>query len=251
LLGPSNLRPDIAAAIFGLLALAWSRDAPAAGGLAVDDIDIDPVGHCKLESWLSFGSNRDRIGVATPGCVFEFGRPVDVTFGFVRGRFDGTQKSGATVKLKTLMTPTETGKVGAAVSAAATYSINSNEMADFAVGILTTFRIVENVKVNLNGGWLNNLADGRHGATWGAGVDWSVNDRISLIGEAFGLLGNRDAARPHANDPRAQLAVRLKPTENVDLDVIYGRNILGENAHWITVGLNVRFNVFGERAAPQ
>jgi hypothetical protein len=33
----------------------------------------------------------------------------------------------------------------------------------------------------------------------------------------------------------------------LDFDVIYGRNITGENAHWITVGLNVRFNAFGER----
>ncbi len=250
MLEASKPRRGIAAAIFALLALACSREALAAGGLAVDDADIDPVGHCKLESWLSFGSNRDRIAVAAPGCVFEFGRPVDVTFGFMRGRLAGTQESGATAKLKTLITPTEAGKVSVAVSAAATYSIDGNEMADFAASILTTFRIAENIKVNLNGGWLNNLADGRHGATWGAGVDWSLYDRISLIGEAFGLLGHRDAGRPHANDPRAQLAVRFKPTENVDFDVIYGRNILGENAHWITVGLNVRFNVFGERAVP-
>ena len=27
----------------------------------------------------------------------------------------------------------------------------------------------------------------------------------------------------------------------IDLDLIYGRNIAGENANWITVGLNVRF----------
>ena len=27
----------------------------------------------------------------------------------------------------------------------------------------------------------------------------------------------------------------------MDFDVIYGRNILGENANWITVGWNVRF----------
>jgi hypothetical protein len=249
-LEPSKLRRGIAAAIFAFLAPACSQEALAAGALAVDDADLDPVGHCKLESWLSFGSNRDRIAVAAPGCVFDFGRPVEATLGFMRGRLDGTQQSGATAKLKTLITPTDAGKVSVAVSAAATYSINSDQMADFAASILTTFRIAENIKLNLNGGWLNNLADGRHGATWGAGIDWSVNDRISLIGETFGLLGHRDAGRPHANDPRAQLAVRLKPTENIDFDVIYGRNILGENAHWITVGLNVRFNAFGERAAP-
>jgi hypothetical protein len=28
----------------------------------------------------------------------------------------------------------------------------------------------------------------------------------------------------------------------LDIDVIYGRNIVGENADWITLGLNVRFD---------
>lgn len=247
---PSKLKREIAVAIFALLALACSPEALAAGALAVDEADLDPVGHCKLESWLSFGSAGDRIAVAAPGCVFDFGRPVEATLGVMRAHVGGTQETGTNAKLKTLITPTGAGKVSVAVATGATYDINSDQMADVAASVLTTFRIGESIKLNLNGGWLNNLADQRHVATWGAGIDWSLNDRISLIGETFGLVGHRDAGRPHANDPRAQLAVRFKPTENVDFDVIYGRNILGENAHWITIGLNVRFNAFGDRAAP-
>jgi len=250
LLQSDNVRLGLAAALFELLALACSQDALAAGALAVDEADLDPVGHCKLESWLSFGSTGDRIAVAAPGCVFDFGRPVEATLGVVRTRVSGTQETGANAKLKTLITPTVDGKVSVAVSAGATYGVNSGQMADVAATVLTTFRVAENIKLNLNGGWLNNLADQRHLATWGAGIDWSLSDRISLIGETFGLVGHRDAARPHANDPRAQVAVRFKPTENVDFDVIYGRNILGEHAHWITIGLNVRFNAFGDRATP-
>ena len=83
----------------------------------------------------------------------------------------------------------------------------------------------------------------------GRGLRLERQRQVSLIGEAFGLLFNRDPDKPHANDPRAQFAVRFKPNENIDFDVIYGRNIFGENAHWITVGLNVRFNAFGERTA--
>jgi hypothetical protein len=29
--------------------------------------------------------------------------------------------------------------------------------------------------------------------------------------------------------------------DNLDIDVIYGRNVFGENAHWITLGFNLRF----------
>jgi hypothetical protein len=239
-----------AAVAVAVLLLAAPTDARAANGaVAVDDTDMDPVGHCKVDSWASFASNRDRLGVVSSGCVFDFGRPVDITVGFVRGRLDGTWESGATAKLRTLIVPGGVGKWSLLFSAAAAYNITTSELADVLVNIPATFQVLENVKFNLNGGWLYNLPNERHWGTWGAGFDWSVNDRISLIGEAFGLFGNRDPERPHANDPRAQFAVRFKPNEDVDFDVIYGRNIAGENAHWVTVGLNLRFNAFGERNA--
>jgi len=239
-----------ATAVALAMLLANPHEARAAnGGVFVDDTDIDSVGYCKVDSWLSFASNRDRLGVVSPGCVFDFGRPVDVTFGFVRGRSDGVWESGATAKLKTEIMPGGIGKMGVAGSIAAAYNITSGELADILVNIPATYQAAENFKINLNGGWLYNLPDERHWATYGVSFDWSVNDRFSIIGEAFGLLFNNDPEKPHTNDPRAQLALRFKPNKDVDVDVIYGRNILGENAHWITVGLNVRFNAFGEREA--
>ncbi len=234
-----------------LQALTMPQQALAANGaVVVDDADLDPVGHCKVDSWYSAASNHDRLGVVAPGCVFDFGRPVDVTFSFARGRQDGTWESAAGVKFKTLITPSGIGKVGVAVSLALVHNITNDELSDVLVIVPVTFQVVETVKINLNAGWLYNPPDRRHWAAWGAGYDWSVNDRISLIGEAFGFFGSNDPERPHASDPRIQLAFRYKPTETVDLDLIYGRNIMGENAHWITVGINVRFNAFGERAEP-
>ena len=63
---------------------------------------------------------------------------------------------------------------------------------------------------------------------------------ITLIAEVFGLVGERTDPRSII-DPRFQAGIRFTPIETVDLDLIYGRNIAGENANWITVGLNVRF----------
>ena len=146
----------------------------------------------------------------------------------------------------------ESGKVSALFSAALAYDITSSELADVLVNIPVTFQILENFKINVNGGWLHNRPDDLHWATWGASFDWSVNDRISIIGEAFGLVGDRDPERPHAQTIRARRSrCASSRTRTLDFDVIYGRNIFGENANWITVGLNVRFNAFGPREEPK
>jgi hypothetical protein len=35
--------------------------------------------------------------------------------------------------------------------------------------------------------------------------------------------------------------VRYRPNEIFSVDLIYGRNIMGENANWITIGTTIRF----------
>jgi hypothetical protein len=45
---------------------------------------------------------------------------------------------------------------------------------------------------------------------------------------------------PGQTNPRFQSGLRFSPTKDIDFDVIYGRNLLGEWANWITVGLTVR-----------
>lgn len=236
-----------AAASLLLLTLAAPREALAANGaVAVDDTDVDPVGACKVDSWASFASNRDRIGVVSPGCVFNFGRPVDITLGLQRARADGSWGTSAGVKVRTLLIPGDVGKFSLLFSAGTTYDLQDGGLSSALVNIPLTFQALENLKFNMNGGWLYDRPNELHWATWGAGFDWSVSERVSFIGEVFGQLGHNIVDQPHANDARAQFAFRLKPNENLDFDVIYGRNITGENTNWITVGLNVRFNAFGE-----
>ena len=183
--------------------LALPQQAHAANGAtAVDDTDIDPVGNCKVDSWASFASNSDRVGLMAPGCVFNIGQPVDITTALARVRQSHEWSSGAAVKIRTFRI--ESGKVSALFSAAVAYDFTNSEVADFLVNIPVTFQILENFKLNLNGGWLHNRPDDLHWATWGASFDWNVNQRFSLIGELFGLVGDRDPERPHARrSPRA------------------------------------------------
>lgn len=235
-----------------LLAMAGSHEALAANGaVQVDDTDVDPVGQCKVDSWASFADNRDRIGVVSPGCVFDFGRPVDITLGFQRARSGGEWSTTSGVKLRTLIVEGGVGKWSLLFSTAMSYDFTADNVSTVLVNIPATFQALENLKLNLNAGWLYDRPNDLHWATWGAGFDWSINDRFTLIGEVFGQVGHNVVDSPHLNDARAQLAFRFKPNENLDFDVIYGRNITGENANWITVGMNVRFNAFGERAAAE
>ena len=45
---------------------------------------------------------------------------------------------------------------------------------------------------------------------------------------------------PGQTNPRVQTGLRYSPTKDIDADLIYGRNLLGESSNWITIGLTLR-----------
>ena len=102
--------------------------------------------------------------------------------------------------------------------------------------------------INLNGGWLyDNVAKISYLA-WGAGFEWGFVDKFTLIGEVFGQAGALPAANPgdppppnSIREPQTQFGVRFTPQDNIDIDLIWGHNITGENAQWSTLGVNLRF----------
>ena len=71
-------------------------------------------------------------------------------------------------------------------------------------------------------------------ATGGVGVSWNFVPRWSVISEVFAIMGSGQS------NPRFQSGIRYSPTKNVDWDLIYGRNLTGEGANWITLALTVR-----------
>jgi len=63
-----------------------------------------------------------------------------------------------------------------------------------------------------------------------------------------GIAGDLPAADPGEppppeaiRAPRIQLGLRFTPRDNFGIDVIWGHNINGNNGHWGTLGLTVRF----------
>ena len=101
-------------------------------------------------------------------------------------------------------------------------------------------RLSENSRINLNGGWLWDREADRHYLTYGIGLDMRTPDNVwTLTMEMFGQVGSADAFS--TVQPRAQVGIRYRPIDAFSVDLIYGRNITGENANWLTLATVYRF----------
>jgi hypothetical protein len=217
-------------------------DARAANGAyAVDAADISEVGSCKVESWISAATNTDFSAVANPSCAVNIFRPVELSLQTVRSRSDGDWSTTIAPKAKTNIAPTGVGRLGFSFFAGGSFDVLTGEnLTAFAV-VPATFRLSETMRINFNGGWLWDRIADRHYLTYGIGFDWKFTDVLQWTIEAFGQAGASDV--PSVVRPRFQTGVRYRPNEIFSVDLIYGRNITGENANWITLGTTIRFPV--------
>ena len=240
--GRRTVRPRCWAVVALAAPLLVPGAAHAAGGaFAVDDSEIGKPGECKVESWAAFADNRDFIGVSNPACVVRFIHPVDLGAQFQRARTDGVWGTSLTLKAKANIIPAETGKLGIGVGGGTSFDLITKENTGSFVNVPFTYSVSEQFRINVNSGWLYDRIANLHWWTWGAGFEWNFVKQLTLIAEIFGQAGHKVEDQPSLSDPRFQAGLRFTPVEHFDIDVIYGRNIAGENANWITVGLNVRF----------
>jgi hypothetical protein len=213
----------------------------ANGAYAVDAADISEVGSCKVESWISAATNTDFSAVANPSCAVNIFRPVELSLQTLRSRSDGDWSTTIAPKAKTNIAPTGIGRLGFSFFAGGSFDVLTGEnLSAFAV-VPATFRLSETMRINFNGGWLWDRTVDRHYLTYGIGFDWKFTDVLQWTIEAFGQAGASDVAS--VVRPRFQTGVRYRPNEIFSVDVIYGRNITGENANWITLGTTIRFPV--------
>jgi hypothetical protein len=220
---------------------AWAAN----GAYAVDAADISEVGSCKVESWLSTATNTDFSAVANPSCAVNIVRPVELSMQTVRFRSDGDWGTILAPKAKWNIIPTGIGKLGVSFYAGGAFDAATGEnLAAFAV-VPATFRLSETMRINVNAGWLWDRPRDRHYLTYGLGFDWKLTDVLQWTIEAFGQAGASDV--PSVVRPRFQSGMRYRPNEIFSVDLIYGRNITGENANWITIGTTIRFPVPGSK----
>jgi len=238
-MGIPGIRIALAAITAGSALLASAGARAANGAYAVDAADISEVGSCKVESWISTATNTDFSAVANPSCAVNIFRPVELSLQTVRSRSDGDWSTTLAPKAKWNLVPTGIGKFGMSFYAGGSFDATTGEnLAAFAV-VPLTYRLSENMRINLNGGWLWDRMADRHYLLYGAGFDWKFTETLQWTIEAFGQAGASDV--PSTVRPRFQTGVRYRPNEIFSVDLIYGHNITGENAHWFTAGLNLRF----------
>ena len=212
----------------------------AGGAFVVDDALIGKPGECKVESWVSLASNHDVLAVTSPACVINAGIPVEAGVTLVRTRSGGEWSTGAGPKAKINIIPLDERGFALGLSGTTLWNLNTGENVGSNVNVPFTIQTSKDFRINLNAGWLYDAVERINYGTYGAGFEWNFVQPLTLIGEAFGLAGRRQEVRS-VTEPRAQLGLRWTPAEFVDVDLIYGRNIAGENAHWLTLGLNLRF----------
>jgi hypothetical protein len=151
--------------------------------------------------------------------------------------------SGPTALPKTNLIPGAIGSWGIGLSGLTAYDLTRQQNVATFVTVPATLRLSNVVRINLNAGWEWDRIAGQHYATYGAGVDWRTPDNVwTLTAEVFGQLGARQDAIG-VTQPRFQVGLRWRPVDEFNVHLIYGRNVYGENANWITLATIFRFHV--------
>jgi hypothetical protein len=229
-------RALVFAVVLSLVPAMPAFAARLGGAYYVDDAEIGKTGSCEFESWSSFAANSDRIAVFSPACVVKLGPPVELGTNLLNVRSDGEEDFVGTLTAKTVPIPIGRTGFGLAIAGAVVLDALNHTGNGMIVNIPATFEFSKEFRVNLNVGAQYYSGGDTPGlfATAGVGVSWNFAPHWSTISEVFALMG------PGQTNPRLQSGVRYSPSKDIDCDLIYGRNLTGEGANWITVGLTVR-----------
>ena len=238
-LGSTGRSAGLAAAVTAGLLTAGSPAHSAGTAYGVDTAEVSDPGNCKIEGWVSQGSNGDRVATANPACVVNLGTPTEISVQAQRARGDGEWATSYSPKIKAKLLQPQIGSWGFAAAAGVNYDATSNEVSGAFAYIPGTIRLSEIVRINANLGWQLDATSDRHFASYGLGFDWKITDTVILTGETFGILG--DGETSNETRPRYQVGLRYRPIDRYSIDLIYGHNINGEGADWVTLATTVRF----------
>lgn len=228
------------AALASIALVAGAEGVHAAGAaFAVDTAEISEVGSCKVETWISTASNRDLVATSNPACVVDLGRAVELSAQFTRARADDEWSTSIAPKAKTQLIPTKIGSFGVAIAGGGSIDFMTGEATTLYAYAPATLRLSEVTRINLNAGWLWDKEINRNLVSYGAGFDWKMTSTLILTLETFGQY--TDGPYGPATRPRFQAGVRYRPIDTLSFDVIWGRNINGEDANWLTLATTIRF----------
>src|SRR5260370_4086934 len=223
--GAGRIRLAVTAAVLAGFRAGVARAAN--GAYAVDAADISEVGSCKVESWLQAATNTDFSAVANPSCAVNIFRPVELSLQTVRSHSDGDWSNTIAPKAKWNIAPTGIGRLGYSFYAGGLFdALTGENLTAFAV-VPATYRLSENMRINVNAGWLWDRTVDRHYLTYGLGFDLKFTQGLQLTIQAFRPAATTDT--PSVVRPRFQTGGRYLPHEIFSSDLINGHNSTGEN----------------------
>ena len=209
--------------------LAASPGAHAAGHFDVDDASTLDPGQCQYETWWG------RTGVE-PVTGFHFGPacrvgPVELGLNFDRTSVSGVHSVTGGPQLKwNFYGQAADAPFSAAVSMGAVFDLKRGGRAGGQFVVPLTWRPLESLQIHANAGadWANGT--GARTPRGGIGVEWALNDTVSLIAErnrAAGLWTSR-------------IGGRFSFTPLISLDVSASRTG-PRHVRGVAVGLNHEF----------
>lgn len=214
------------------LALATGAPAFAAGGAQlVDDASVETPGTCHLETWITtYGAGRGLVNLS-PACTREALHRLELDAGvqYLRDHPDDAV-AGPAFKLNLI---SNDRAVGLALTGAAGWSVHQGRLATASVVAPLSWTLGYQTQINFNAGWMYARgARRRNDAIYGAQVNRSLGDHLSLMGEVVAHYHLRAGS---------QLGLRWNPGGGpVDLDVLAGRYIDGASKSALTLGVTVR-----------
>jgi hypothetical protein len=235
----------------GLLALSIAASVPEtakAAGTAYNVDTSEVADGCKLEGWSSFARNRDLFAAVSAACGLNLGNMTEIAAQFDRSRADGEYASAVTPKLKIKLKDSDVGVFGLAVSTFGTFDAATGDNTSFSFIVPSTVRLSKQARMNFNIGYTRDQVLQRDFLAYGAGIDVrTLANNWIVTFEVFGFAGNLDEdTSRNVVRPRAQVGLRWRPIDAWSADILYGRNLNGENSHWITFATAYRFSIDGK-----
>lgn len=231
-------------ATFAVCCLSAGFVRAAGGAFAVDDAAVEAVGVCKTETILAseIATNPDRYAVTTPACALAFGeRRSEVAIGIGRRRAGDLYATPASLKFKTPLPGfdlTKLERFGAAISAGYFADLDDGKRRSrgYFVTVPASFQLNEMFLLNVNVGRSEFEHRPESFTNWGASIEMNLQQfgyrQITLVAETF---------TPRRSETAYQLGARYTPSATLDLDVLLGRNLGGEQGTWLTFGVTQRF----------
>jgi hypothetical protein len=201
------------------------------GGHVVDDAAVETPGTCHVETWVALSSDGGGLVNGAPACTSKAWPDLELG-GFVSHGWNDESEDTVIGLSPKLMLRSEDRGVGIGIAASVGYGVRQGRFETASVILPVTIPAGENLRFNLNAGWLWTREGHRHDMFLGAQAEIALRKNLNLMVESFtrteGKVGGQAGLR------------WTVAGGSVDFDLIDGRYVDGITRNAVTFGVTVR-----------